>query len=103
MISEARKMSGINVWFIIEILSFYGYIISAMVFILEHSIMSTLGFLNKTDAVKDRFKDDFLAFHRKDCDWLAFVTILMGVNISLMVLNETAFVTERAKYGEPEI
>jgi len=33
---EATKLSGINVWFIIEILSFYGYILAAILFILEN-------------------------------------------------------------------
>lgn len=35
---EATKLSGINVWFIIEILSFYGYILAAILFILENQI-----------------------------------------------------------------
>lgn len=29
------KLSGLNMWFIIEILSFYGYILSAMYYIAE--------------------------------------------------------------------
>ena len=29
------KLTGINTWFIIEILSFYGYILSAVAFIFE--------------------------------------------------------------------
>lgn len=60
MATVDRKMSGMNVWFIIEILSFYGYILSAMLFIVEHSIKSSLGILVKTEATKDRYKIDFL-------------------------------------------
>ena len=41
------KLTGINTWFIIEILSFYGYILSAVAFIVENSIKSSLGWLNK--------------------------------------------------------
>ena len=33
MNSKDYKLSGLNLWFLIEILSFYGYIISAVLFI----------------------------------------------------------------------
>ena len=80
------KLTGINTWFIIEILSFYGYILSAVAFIVENSIKSSLGWVNK-EHLKERYKSDFIAFHRKDLDWLAFVTILFNVNIGLICID----------------
>ena len=67
------KMNGINLWFLIEILSFYGYILSAMIFILFNICKSSMGWLKKAD---DRHHFDFIAYHRKDLDWAAFVQIL---------------------------
>jgi hypothetical protein len=85
-----HKMSGLNLWFIIEILSFYGYIVSAVIFIFEQSLMSSLGYINK-ESVKERFKFDFLQYHIQDCNWIAFVTILSMVNVCLMLLERTSF------------
>ena len=83
----AKRLSGINLWFIIEILSFYGYILSAIAFILENSFKSSLGILDKSH-IKERYQCDFIAFHRKDLDWLAFVTILFNVNVVLIFIDE---------------
>ena len=49
MTCSERKMSNMNLWFIIEIMSFYGYILAAMFFLLERSVRSTFGWLEKTD------------------------------------------------------
>jgi hypothetical protein len=81
------KLTGINTWFIIEILSFYGYILSAIVFIFENSIKSSWA-NEKNPHLSDRYKSDFVAYHRKDLDWCAFVTILFNVNIGLMAIDE---------------
>ena len=81
------KLTGINTWFIIEILSFYGYILSAVAFIFESQIKSSLGWIKKEPLV-NRYKEDFVAYHRKDLDWLAFVTILFNVNIGLICIDE---------------
>ena len=35
MNDKSQKLEGINMWFIIEIMSFYGYILSAVIFIFE--------------------------------------------------------------------
>ncbi len=73
------KLTGINCWFFIEIMSFYGYILSAWAFIFEMQVKSSLGLLDyreNNDAEKERYKEDFIKFYRKDIDWLAFVTIL---------------------------
>jgi hypothetical protein len=96
------KLSGLNLWFIIEILSFYGYILSAAFFIFEHSIKSSFGYLDKT-SVSDCYKFDFLAYYRRDCDWYAFITILLTVNLGLLVLDATALVEERKRYKRPAI
>lgn len=81
------KLQGINAWFIIEILSFYGYIISAIFFICESSIRSELGWLDKKN-MKDRYKIDFIVYHRQEIDWLAFLTILLLVNCGLLAIEE---------------
>ena len=85
-----KKLTGINGWFIIEILSFYGYILSAVVFIYEYQIKSSLGLLRKDDHEKRKevYRFDFVAYHRKDLDWMAFVTILTLVNIGLLIIDE---------------
>lgn len=85
--SPESKLTGINTWFIIEILSFYGYILSAIAFIFEHSIKSSLGWLDKSH-LQDMYKSDFVAYYRKDLDWLAFVTILFNVNVGLICIDE---------------
>lgn len=74
-------------WFIIEILSFYGYILSAMYYIAESQIRSSLGWRD-IHRFCDRFKYDFVAYHRKDLDWMAFVTILFNVNLALYFLDD---------------
>lgn len=82
------KFTGINGWFIIEILSFYGYIMSAAVFILGTQIKSSLGYVDKINTpLSEVYKYDFVAYYRKDLDWLAFVTILFNVNIGLILID----------------
>jgi hypothetical protein len=87
-----RRLQGINLWFIIEILSFYGYILSAIAFIFENSVKSSLGILDRK-CLKERYQSDFIDFHRKDLDWLAFVTILFNVNIGLIFIDEFVIFT----------
>ena len=86
---------GINLWFIIEILSFYGYILSAIAFIFENTIKSSLGLLEreKKEGLANRYESDFIDFHRKDLDWLAFVTILFNVNLGLIFIDEFVIFT----------
>jgi hypothetical protein len=83
---DAYKLTGLNAWFIIEILSFYGYILSAIFFIFEKMVLSSLGRVKR--GLCDRYKYDFLYYHRKDLDWLAFVCILFLVNICLIAIDE---------------
>jgi len=83
---SSKKLVGINVWFIIEILSFYGYILSAILFIYIKSFESSLGIYDKSH-MPDRHKFDFLAYHEKDINWFAFVFILLTVNIALIVID----------------
>jgi len=90
--SPSQKLSGINVWFIIEILSFYGYILSAMIFIWIKAVESSLDWQNtshmKMEYKRDRYKYDYLAYHEKDINWVAFVFILTYVNVSLILIDE---------------
>jgi len=68
------RVSGINTWFIIEILSFYGYILSAIIFILTHSVKSSCGTLKiRKDEDNPLYKYDFVSYMRKDLDWAAFI------------------------------
>ena len=81
--SNDKKMIGINGWFIIEILSFYGYIFAACFFIFERIILSSLGMTHDKNHMSDIYKYDMVSYFGKDLDWLAFVTILLIVNICL--------------------
>jgi len=80
-------LTGINTWFIIEILSFYGYILSAVLYILENSLKSSAGFPKNKNSDNPLYKHDFLTYFRKDLDWAAFVQILFNVNVGLMALD----------------
>ena len=86
-----EKLAGMNIWFVIEILSFYGYILSAIFFIWLKSIQSSLDWQNKShmkmEYKKDRYKYDFLAYHETDINWTAFVFILTFVNVSLLLID----------------
>ena len=73
MNSRKYKLVGINMWFMIEILSFYGYILSAAVYMLSNSFASSFGWLDKSGRLKERYQYDFIAFHRADLNWAAFV------------------------------
>ena len=78
------KMKGINLWFIIEIWSFYGYILSAVTFIIMNISRSSLGWL---PVHPERHHHDFVTYHRKDLDWAAFVQILFQVNVVLILID----------------
>lgn len=41
------KMTGLNTWFLIEIFSFYGYILAASITIFIDMTKSTMGWLDK--------------------------------------------------------
>jgi len=49
--------------------------------------------------VAEAYKFDFIAFYRKDIDWLAFVTILLNVNICLILIDKfIIFTDDNPKY-----
>lgn len=81
-----KHLNGYNLWFTIEVLSFYGYIISATLFIAETQLYSQIG-LKKTNSEK-AFKYDFIKYYRKDLDWFAFVFILFVVNLVLTLTDQ---------------
>jgi hypothetical protein len=83
---KTGRLTGINIWFIIEILSFYGYLLAAVVFIFTNSCRSSLGWLNKK-SLQNRYKYDFVQYHKKDLHWAAFVQILFNVNIGLICID----------------
>ena len=84
--SRETKMTGVNAWFIIEIFSFYGYILAAVLFILTNIIKSSCGMLDK-GKMDDRAEHDFIVYHRTDIDWAAFVQILFNVNLGLIYID----------------
>ena len=81
---EKDKMDGVNTWFIIEILSFYGYILSAMIIIIRNAAFSSLGWLKKHP---EEYKGDFIAKQRQNLDWAAFILILFTVNVALIMID----------------
>ena len=96
---SAVKLQGMNIWFIIEILSFYGYISSAMFYVMTHQILSIFG---KAKELEERKNHDFIKYHRKDLDWLAFVWILLTVNIGLILLDSYILdLTYSSQEGKP--
>ena len=66
------KMTGVNTWFLIEIFSFYGYIMAAMITILINIVKSSCGYLDK-EEMKERHEYDFMIYHEMDIIWAAFV------------------------------
>jgi hypothetical protein len=51
---------------------------------------------------EDRKNYDFIKYHRKDLDWLAFVWILLTVNLALLVLDSYILeVTYSSENGRP--
>ena len=56
----------------------------------------TIGIIYDKSHIKDRYKYDFINYHRKDLDWLAFVTILCTVNVALVIMDHTVL---REKYA----
>lgn len=63
-----------------------------MAFIIENTVKSSLGILDRR-CLKERYQSDFIDFHRKDLDWLAFVTILFNVNVVLIFIDEYVIFT----------
>lgn len=86
MESDAILLEGYNLWFTIEIITFYGYITAAILYIFESTIMSNLGFLDK-EPLKDRYKYDFIHYHDMDLQWYSFIMILIMVNGFIVYFN----------------
>jgi len=69
-------------------------------FIIERQIVSEFKIYDLTHRKKDSYKYDFVAFYRKDLDWLAFVTILFNVNIVLIIIDKyIIFTDEKAMFA----
>ena len=62
MQSGAYRLEGYNLWFTIEIITHYSYILTAIYFIFESSIMSNFGYLDKKH-ISDRYKYDMISYH----------------------------------------
>ena len=83
MHSEVKELKGYNLWFTIEILSFYGYLFSAILFIFEYSISSSLGWIDKSKH-KMAYQYDFIEYHRVSLDWFALIFIVFFINAWLL-------------------
>ena len=53
----ATKMNGINTWFIIEIFSFYGYILGAIIYIFTNICKSSCGLKDKRHMLDKNDRD----------------------------------------------
>jgi len=101
MNSIKNRVSGINTWFLIEILSFYGYILSAILYIFSHSIASSCGYTACTVHNSDpAYRHDFLTYNKKELDWAAFVQILFNVNLGLIGIDN--YITFRDEVIDPD-
>lgn len=93
------KLTGINTWFIIEILSFYGYVLSAIIHILINIFKSSCGEKDavrlRKEVISDRNDKDYIIYFRKDLDWAAFVQILFNVNIGLIYIDRYILYDDR--------
>lgn len=63
MLHEVVELKGYNLWFTIEIIAFYGYVFSAILYIIENQVRSSMGILNKK-YMKDEYEYDFITYHR---------------------------------------
>ena len=45
-----------------------------------------MGILDKTH-IRDRYKSDFIVYHRRELDWFAFILILCLVNAALIFIE----------------
>ena len=84
MHSSDKELKGYNLWFTIEILSFYGYLFSAILFIFEYSVSSSLGWIDKKSHMM-AYQYDFIEYHRVSLDWFAIIFIVFFVNVWLLV------------------
>jgi len=54
--------------------------------------------LDKTN-IKDRYKTDFIVYHRREIDWFAFILILCIVNAGLITIEENIVFAETGDAG----
>lgn len=80
--NKSVLLQGYNLWFTIEILTFYGYMVGSIIYIFERAIRSNFGLLSKA-SVKDCYKFDFMLYHNKPMYWTAFIFILWFNNFMI--------------------
>jgi hypothetical protein len=57
-----------------------------------------MGLLDKTH-IQDRYKTDFIVYHRREIDWFAFILILCIVNAALISIEENIVFKEAGSAG----
>ena len=82
--NQQQKITGLNMWYIIEVLTFYMYLLSAMGFIAKTQILRSCG---KQQQYDDRYKYGFLRFHQIQLKWLSLLMILVMVSLSIMIID----------------
>ena len=87
MQSDSVVLEGYNLWFTIELISFYAYIGAAILFIFERSLISNLGLINKK-TIADCYKYDFINYHEKELNWMAFIFIMFLVNLLICYFSD---------------
>ena len=60
--------------------------VASIFFIFERTLLSNLGLLNKK-AVADCYKYDFVIYHNKAINWMAFLFILLITNFTICYYN----------------
>jgi len=96
--SNAKYFEGYNLWFQIEIVTFYGYQLAAILFILESTIRSNFGLMNK-DHISDRYQYDMIHYHLQELHWMSFIVIRILVNALICWYNYEAAVLGPLMYS----
>ena len=98
MNSHAKYFEGYNLWFQIEIVTFYGYQLAAILFILESTIRSNFGLMNK-EHISDRYQYDMIHYHLQELHWMSFIVIRILVNALICWYNYEAAVLGPLMYS----
>ena len=77
-------LEGYNLWFTIEIISFYSYIGAAILFIFESTVTSNLGIKEKDQHA---YKHDFITYYNDELNWMSIIFMMFMCNGSIKYLN----------------
>ena len=94
---KSDNLNSYALWFTIEIVSFYSYIISTILYIFEHQIWTLCGkrLYNERKSVEY----DFIRFFKREIEWYACLFLVMAVNIAISILNLKRDTTEHKAHS----